>query len=65
MGYILLCKSGPKHECGKDLEKEKDKKLQPAPGQIFTNLKGGLSLKTPKFEHIFIAVITFHLFLLS
>ena len=25
MGYIQLFKSGPKHECGKDLEKEKEK----------------------------------------
>ena len=44
---------------------KREKKLQPAPGQMYTNLKGGLSLKPPKFEHIFIAVITFHLFLLS
>ena len=31
---------------------------------IVVNWKGGLHLKPPKFEHIFVSVITFHSFLL-
>ena len=39
--------------------KKKMKKWKPAPGQIYTNLKGAIRLKPTKFVHIFIAVTTF------